>query len=240
MSDKETEKTSVIETEIKESAETEKEKKTEDETFSRPKPQKFSEMDLGQKIQFLRDYYLIKVLIVAAILLVAGWLIHDIVQNKKIVYSGAGVGVDVSESGSEFLQNGFIDYLGDDYSKKKVGYGDNVLLVPTSSEYNDSSVEMAFFSQIEGDMFQFLLITKEKYEYFMPYEIFIDLNELNNFANYSQNEILYNAQGNPEAIKLTDEMKDKLGARQNEVYLCFSNKKDHRELNEKMLDYLFS
>ena len=240
MSEKETEKTAVKDIAENDSIETKDSSKKEDDLPARPKQKTFSEMNFNEKIQYFRDYYLIKVLIGLAIVLVAGWLLHDIHQNKKIVYSGAGVGVDVSTEGSEFLKNGFISYLGDDYSKKTAAYGGNVLFVPTSGEYNESSVEMAFFSQLEGDMFQYLLITKEKYEYFMPYEIFIDLNELNNFANYSQYEILYSEKGTPEAIKLPDEMKDRLGVKQDEVYLCFSNKKNHRELNEKMLDYLFS
>ncbi|MBO7426482.1 MAG: hypothetical protein J6U23_12480 [Clostridiales bacterium] len=238
MSDKESNKATADEIE---EVKTVPEDKDSDGGISvRPKKKSFSEMDLKEKLQYFRDYYLIKVLIGLAILLVAGWLIHDIFQNKKIVYSGAGVGVDISDNGAEYLKNGFIDYLGDGYSNKKIGYGGNVLFVPTSGEYNESSVEMAFFSQLEADMFQFLLITEEKYTYFMPYEIFIDLSGLTNFQNYSQKDILYNFTGQPEAIRLSDEMKEKLGVRQQDVYLCFVNKNDHRELNEKMLDFLFS
>ncbi|MCR5273781.1 MAG: hypothetical protein K6E26_00300 [Clostridiales bacterium] len=201
---------------------------------------KLSNMTFQQKLQYFRDYYLIKVLIVLAILLVVVWLAHDIIQNKKIVYAGAGVGIDISEDGNDFLSDGFIKYLGDGYSKKKASYGGNVIFVPTSGDYNESSVEMAFISQLEGDMFQYLLVSKEKYEYFMSFEIFLDLSTLTNYSNYSQSEILSSTSGTPEAIRLSDTMKEKLGVRQDEVYLCFSIKKDHREMNEKMLDYLMS
>lgn len=229
---------------ITENTETTVSEKTDNEGGISPRPKKksFSEMSFSEKTQYFRDYYLIKVLIGLAILLVAGWLIHDMLQNKKIVYSGAGVGVDLSESGSEYLKNSFIDYLGDGYSSKKIGYGGNVLFVPTSGEYNESSVEMAFFSQLEADMFQFLLITEEKYKYFMPYEIFIDLSEFSNYETYSQKDLLFNNKGQPEAIRLSDEMKEKLGIKQQDVFLCFvnKNKNSHKSLNEKMLDYMFS
>ena len=45
---------------------------------------KLSNMTFQQKLQYFRDYYLIKVLIVLAILLVVVWLAHDIIQNKMI------------------------------------------------------------------------------------------------------------------------------------------------------------
>lgn len=201
---------------------------------------KFSKMDFSQKIQYFRDYYLVKLLIVLAILLAAGWLIHDIVQNKKVVYAGAGVGVNVTDNGAEYLNEGFIDYLGKSYSKKKASYGGNVLIVPQSGDYNQSSVEMAFISQINADMFQYLLITEKKYEHFSEYEFFVDLSTLSNFDKYRSSDILTNAQGKPEAIRLSDSMCEKLGITEEDVYLGFVSLKDHKELNEKMLDYLMA
>jgi hypothetical protein len=90
-------------------------------------------------------------------------------------------------------------------------------------------------------MFQYVFITEKRYEYFSDFEFFLDLNQLSNFAKYSsQANVLSNPQGIPEAIKLPESTCEKIGFREDDVYLCFVCIKDHKELNEKMLDYLFS
>ena len=48
--------------------------------------EKFSTLDRHGKLMYFRDYYLIKVLIGLAIVLVAGWLLHDIHQSAHCRY----------------------------------------------------------------------------------------------------------------------------------------------------------
>ena len=218
----------------------EKESESIKTSFSKEK-EKFSKMDFQQKVQYFKDYYLIKLLIVLAIVGVVVWLAHDILQNKKMIYAGAGVSVNITDDGEDFLTDGFIRYLGDDYSKKTASYGGNVLLVPSSGDVNENSVETAFISQVQTDFFQYLFFTEKKYEYFSSFEFFLDLSTLSNFSKYSESGVLTSPSGKPEAIKLPESAKEKIGVREEEdIYLCFVGIKDHKELNEKMLDYLFS
>ena len=215
------------------------EKQTSESTYTYEN-KKFSQMDGRQKLLYFRDYYLIKVLIALAIIIGVCWYIHDVRQNKKIIYAGAGVGVNLSESGSDYLSDGFIDYLGKDYSRKKASYGGNVLLVPQSGEYNENSVEMAFLSQIKSGMFQYLLMTKKQYEHYLQYNFYLDLSEMLTDSKYESFEKLENEQGKPMAILLPENVLEKFGLEGKSIYLCFVYSEEPNELHSKMLEYLYS
>lgn len=202
--------------------------------------EKFSKLDRHGKLMYFRDYYLIKVLIVIAVLIGIAWFARDVFQNKQIAYAGAGVGVNISEASENVLTSDFISYLGSGYKKKVAKYGGNVLVVPQTGGYNEGDVEAAFISQMTTGMFQYLLMTKDQFEYFLSYDYYLDLSKYKNDSKYSDKEFLFDIKGNPVAIRIPDGMKTKLGITADDVYLAFVYSENPSELNERMLKYIFS
>ncbi|MBO4926925.1 MAG: hypothetical protein J5379_01565 [Clostridiales bacterium] len=200
----------------------------------------FSKLDAKQKRSYFIDYYLLKILIIIALIVAVVWFAKDAFANAKTIYTGCSVGVDVSEQGTKYLTDDFLQSIGIDTKKKKAQFGGDVLLVPqTSDNVDDMTIEMAFVSQVNADMYQYVLITPEQFEHFTQYDFYLDITDISEEEKYASLEFVKDSFGHMAAIKLPDSVIDKLETSQEEVYLCFVYSKDPSELNLKFIDYIF-
>ncbi|MBO4688965.1 MAG: hypothetical protein J5636_10695 [Clostridiales bacterium] len=202
--------------------------------------EKTAEFDRRQKLLYFRDYYLLKVLIVLAVIIGIVWFAHDVFQNKKTIYAGAGVGVTVSESSEKVLTDDFLSYLGKGYKNKVVKYGGDTLVVPQSGDVSSYNLVMAFVSQIESGMFQYLLMSEKQFEFFQEYDFYLDLTKYKDDPRYSDLEFLCDPQGVPAAIRLPESMRSRLQISSEDVYLVFVYSESENELNNKLMEYIFS
>ena len=203
--------------------------------------EKMSKMDRQQKIAYFKDYYLLKCLLVLVLLVAVGWFIKDLVHNSKITYAGVSVGIDVSDPGSVYLTDGFRSSLDEKYSSMNADFGGNVLIVPQNGDYTETTIEMAFVSQVNAGMFDYFIISKAKFEYFSEYGIYLDISDIKNDEKYTSLDFINDHQGVPSAVRLPKSALSNLGISEDEeVYLCFAFSKDPSKLNTKMIDYLFS
>ena len=196
-------------------------------------------MTLKQKIDYFKDYYLLKVLLVLFALIIIGWFIKDAYMNSKTIYTGATVGLDLSEEKYSFLSDGFKDYLGDEYKGKNVKFGGNALMVPEGQEYERNNVETAFVGQINAGMYNYLFMSKKEFDYFADIDIYSDISYIQNDPKYADLEFVTGIDGKTVGIKLSDQVLSKLDLGDTDVYLVFAIKKDQNELNMKFVDYLY-
>ena len=198
------------------------------------------DLTFKQKLDYFKDYYLLKVVLVLAVLVMIGWFIHDAVSNSKTIYTGGTVGFDLYEDKYSILTDGFMNYLGDEYKGKKVQFGGNALFIPEGQEYEQNNIETAFVAQINAGMYNYLFMTKKQFEYFEEVDFYQDISYMQNDPKYSGLEYITGLNGNPVGIKLSDKALSKLGIADMDIYLIFVIKKDQNDLNMKFVDYLYS
>jgi len=209
--------------------------------FISKEKEKISKLDRHQKLIYFRDYYLLKIII--AVLLIIGicWFLHDVLNRNKTIYTGAGVGVNLSQAGEKMVTDDFLAFLGNGYKNKVVKYGGNTLMDPQNgSDVNSYNLTMAFLSQVNSGMFQYFLMTEDHFEEYMQYDIYLDLSDVKEDPRYKDIEYLNDAQGHPAAMKLSDTTRQKLGITSEEAYIAFAYSEKQNELNNRMIEYLFS
>ena len=214
-------------------APTRKEKRAEEK-------KRFKDLGFLQKLTYIRDYYLLKIVLVLALLAGIGIFIYDNVRAAKTIYVGSTVGFDVSDEGYTYLTDGFIDSLGRKYRKKKAELTRDVLSHPyEDAQYHDMSMELTYTTQINAGMFQYALMDKDNLEHFSGYDFYLDLSYLKDDPKFSGLEYYTNESGIPCAILLPESVMEKIGVSDKEIYLAFIYSKKPNELNEKMVSYLF-
>ncbi|MBR5973808.1 MAG: hypothetical protein IK020_01345 [Clostridiales bacterium] len=202
--------------------------------------EKLSKLDSHQRLLYFRDYYLLKVLILLAVIIAIIWFMHDVFQNKKTIYAGAGVGVNISGSAEKVLTDDFLSYLGKGYKNKVVKYGGDTLVVPQNGDVSSYNLVMAFVSQLESGMFQYLLMSEKQFEFFQEYDFYMDLSKYKNDQRYGDLEYLWDPQGFPAAIRVPEKMRSSLQLSSDDVYLVFVYSENENELNDKMMEYIFT
>lgn len=210
-----------------------KETVTTEETKKQP-------MTFKQKLEYFKDYYLIKVILIILALVFVGLFIKDAIKNSKTIYTGGTVGFDLYEDKNSFLTDGFINYLGDGYKGKTAKFGGNALLVPEGQEYDKNSIETAFVAQVNAGMYNYLFMTKKQFEYFEEVDFYQDISYLQNDPKYADIDFVTGITGETVAIRLSENVLTKLGLSDSDIYLVFAIKKDQDDLNAKFVDYLYS
>ncbi len=201
---------------------------------------KFSELSAKGKITVFRDYYLLPILLVLALIAGIVWFIHDGITNKKTIYSGATVGFDVSDDGNIVLTQGFIDSMGSGYSKKQAVLSrDAIMKAQENAEYNQQSFEYAFTVQISAGEYQYVLMDKKNFEHYAGYDFYSSMDSFR--SNAFNSEVFYEGDdGHAYGICLPERVLKKIGVEGKEIYLGFTVNGKAGELNEKFLTYLFS
>lgn len=197
-------------------------------------------MTFKQKVDYFKDYYLLKVVLVLIALVFVGLFIKDAIKNSKTIYTGGTVGFDIYQEKYPLLCDGFISYLGDDYKGKNANFGGNALMVPEGQEYDKNSIETAFIAQLNAGMYDYLFMTEKQFEYFAEVEFYQDLSYLQSDPKYSELEFGNGIDGKPAGIKLNDKVLSKLDLSGMDIYLVFVIKKDQNDMNMKFVDYLYS
>ena len=214
-------------------APTRKEKRAEEK-------KKFKEMSFLQKMTYIRDYYLLKIVLVLALVAGIGIFIYENVRASKTIYVGSTVGFDVSDEGFSYMTEGFIDSLGSKYRKKKAELTRDVLSHPyEDAQYQDMTMELTYTTQISAGMYQYALMDKDNLEHFSGYDFYLDLSYLKEDPKFSSLEYYIDEKGTPCGILLPENVMEKLGVSDKEIYLCFIYTKKPHDLNKSLVAYLF-
>ena len=197
-------------------------------------------MTFRQKIEYFKDYYLLKVVLVLLALVFVGLFIRDAYKNSKTIYTGGTVGFDLYDDKFAFLSDGFINYLGDDYKGKKAQFGGNALMIPEGQEYERNNVETAFVAQVNAGMYNYLFMAKKEFDYFVDVDIYQDISYIKEDPRFSGLDYVTGFEGKTVGIRLSEEALSKLGVSDMDIYLVFAIKKNQNDLNLKFVEYLYS
>lgn len=197
-------------------------------------------MTMRQKIDYFKDYYLLKIVLVLVALVFVGLFIRDAYKNSKTIYSGGTVGFDLYDDKFAFLSDGFISYLGDDYKGKKAQFGGNALMIPEGQEYERTNVETAFVAQVNAGMYNYLFMTKKEFDYFVEVDIYQDITYIKEDPRFSDLEYVTGFEGKTVGIRLSEKALEKLGVSDMDVYLVFAIKKNQNDMNLKFVEYLYT
>ena len=219
--------------------------------YIRSEKAKLKGLTAKQKAVYFMQYYLPPTILV---ILVAGglfWYGHDVYKDKMRVLGGGVINGFPTEEGREYATTGFLDYAG--YKKPRTAalLNSEDLNFKNDLEYEERYLEIAFRASILTGTYDYLIMREDAvYNYATP-DYFQDLNNLVNMDNFSEDDFYYYVpteaekekrnQGIslddllgrsdpdedkpvPVALKLTDEIEEKLGLDQEYTYyIAFAN-----------------
>ena len=219
--------------------------------YIRSEKAKLKDLTAKQKAVYFMQYYLPPTILV---ILVAGglfWYGHDVYKDKMRVLGGGVINGFPTEEGREYATTGFLDYAG--YKKPRTAalLNSEDLNFKSDLEYEERYLEIAFRASILTGTYDYLIMREDAvYNYATP-DYFQDLNNLVNMDNFSEDDFYYyvpteaeKAKRNqgisiddllgrsdpdedkpvPVALKLTDEIEEKLGLDQEYTYyIAFAN-----------------
>ena len=219
--------------------------------YIRSEKAKLKGLTAKQKAVYFMQYYLPPTILV---ILVAGglfWYGHDVYKDKMRVLGGGVINGFPTEEGREYATTGFLEYAG--YKKPRTAalLNSEDLNFKSDLEYEERYLEIAFRASILTGTYDYLIMREDAvYNYATP-DYFQDLNNLVNMDNFSEDDFYYYVpteaekekrnQGIslddllgrsdpdedkpvPVALKLTDEIEEKLGLDQEYTYyIAFAN-----------------
>ena len=219
--------------------------------YIRSEKAKLKDLTAKQKAVYFMQYYLPPTILV---ILVAGglfWYGHDVYKDKMRVLGGGVINGFPTEEGREYATTGFLEYAG--YKKPRTAalLNSEDLNFKSDLEYEERYLEIAFRASILTGTYDYLIMREDAvYNYATP-DYFQDLNNLVNMDNFSEDDFYYYVpteaekekrnQGIslddllgrsdpdedkpvPVALKLTDEIEEKLGLDQEYTYyIAFAN-----------------
>ncbi len=237
--------------------------------FLREEKEKLSHLTAKQKAGYLAQYYLPGTILIILFVAAVVWYGHDIYKANLRVISGGQINCQVSDAGREYATDGFLAWGG--YKKIQTAVlADNKDLDFTSEfEYEQKYLDVAFRASILTGTYDYMIMREDAvYAYSTP-DYFQDMSQLVNMDNFSADDFYYyeatpeekarNSEGVsfrelfngassdddgpvPLALKLTDEVEEKLGLdTQYDYYIAFAYATKASGNNDyvKFIEYLF-
>lgn len=199
---------------------------------------KLSKLSGKQKARYLVDYYLPGVIGLAIFIGFAGWYASDVYKAKQLVLSGGLVNCPVSEEGITYSTTEYAKWA--DLGKKRASLVDTDLNVDSSQEYDIQTIQNAFIAQVAAGYYDYLLIGEEAIDFYAELEFFVDVTEVMPDLSYFDSDALYFYNGTPVGIKLTDDVKAKLGLNDdNNYYITYVSIGSDISKTKKFTTYLF-
>ncbi len=138
-------------------------------------------MSWPDRIQYIWSYYKETILIVAALLIVAGYLLAGMISNRKeIVIGGVVANVEMTEEGTAYITTDYFQKVGGKDRTQQIKLHPMSLYSLQNAEY----MEMTYYnmtkalSMMTDREIDYLLVDKVALELFMSQEAFLDLREI--------------------------------------------------------------
>lgn len=140
--------------------------------------QTFKELTFKEKLTFIKDYYLLKIILGAAVAFFALWFIYDAFLTKKeMIYSGGLLFCTVSEEGREYLVDDFFDEMATNKRKQQVNLSEDLTmtLVEGQELKTDPSQDQLLFPMIVAGYYDYFLIDAKFIDHYIELDCFKDL-----------------------------------------------------------------
>ena len=190
--------------------------------------QTFKSLSLKEKIDFIRDYYLLKIILGALVGFFALWFLYDaFIAKKEMLYSGGLLLCIVNDEGRKYLTDDFFDEIATKKRKQQVNLSEDLTmtLVEGQEVKPDPSQDQYLFPSIVAGYYDYFFIDAKYIDHYMDLDCFKDIGSYADFYNIPEEDRYFyvsesakegltegeEAVADIEAIKLSDEICEKIG-----------------------------
>lgn len=234
--------------------------------FIRSEKKKLKGLTGKQKAGYFVQYYLPTTILILLILGAVVWYGIDIYKSKMKIMKGGLINGTVSDEGRLYATKGFLEWGG--YGKGRTSeLLDTDLNFYSDIEFEQNYMEVAFRANILTGSFDYMIMREDAVDNYSTLDYFMDLNMLINMDNFSEDDFFYYEEEedtsggisiddllskakkseddtgpHPIAMKLTDEIEEKLGLDTKYTYyiaFTYSMEASGDANNRKFIEYLY-
>ena len=219
--------------------------------YIKTEKEKLKDLTGKQKAVYFMQYYVPPIVLVILFAGAIGWYGHDVYKSKMRVLGGGVINGAPSEEGRKYATDGFLAWGGYDKARWASLIDSEELNFKSDLEYEEKYLEVAFRATLATGTYDYLIMREDAvYNYSTP-DNFQDLSALINMDNFEEGDFYYYVAteeekekrskgvsindlfgaGNkkdldkpvPLALKLTDEIEEKLGLNTKyDYYIAFA------------------
>ena len=221
--------------------------------------QTFKSLSFKEKVGFIRDYYLLKIVLGVLVGFFALWFVYDaFIAQKETLYSGGLLLCAVTDEGREYLTDNFFDKIATKKRKQQVNLSEDLTmtLVEGQEVKPDPSQDQNLFAYIVAGYYDYFFIDAKYIDYYIELDCFKDISSYADKYNIPEEDRYYFvsesakeglAEGEEpvadlEAIKLPDEVCEKIGVYSltgEGVYVVLIVNDKPQETDDTFMDYIF-
>lgn len=205
---------------------------------------KFSEMTKDEKVEYFKDYYLKPCIVGVVVFALLVWLILDLTLNmKNSVVTGGVVNLELSEEGSEYLGDKYLEYLELSSRKNRADLAPDIFL-----DREEPQTFTLFQAELATNTYNYLITDEKGLDFVADIECLADLDKTldPDLSQKLTDKKIYRKSGESDteiaaAIDITDTAFTKDYIRTGErVYFVISGKEEDYSSGLKVLSYILS
>ena len=221
--------------------------------------QTFKSLSFKEKIGFIKDYYLLKIVLGALVGFFALWFLYDaFIAKKETLYSGGLLLCAVTDEGREYLTDNYFEKIATKKRKQQVNLSEDLTmtLVEGQEVKPDPSQDQNLFAYIVAGYYDYFFIDAKYIDYYIELDCFKDISSYADKYNIPEEDRYYFvsasakeglAEGEEpvadlEAIKLPEEVCEKIGVYSltgEGVYVVLIVNDMPKESDDTFMDYIF-
>lgn len=142
---------------------------------------KWKEMTGRQRLQYFKDYYMLKAIVVVIILAVVVSLIRTITRNsREVLLSGYFINVTADEEFYTKLEDGYFSYREGNPKKQQVDLGTDITISPAGNgmTQTDTANKAKVMALISGKLADYMIMDSSEFEEWNMEGVYADLSEV--------------------------------------------------------------
>lgn len=142
--------------------------------------QTFKSLTFKEKMTFIKDYYLLKIILGVFVGIFALWFIYDAFLDKKeMLYSGGLLYCAVTDEGREHLTDDLLDKMATKKRKQQVNLSEDLTmtLVEGQELITDPSQDQLLFPMIMAGYYDYFFIDAKFIDHYIDLDCYKDLSE---------------------------------------------------------------
>lgn len=213
----------------------------------------FKELDTKGKIRFFKDYYLLKTVILMAVIVAIGFFIYDaFIAPKERLYAGGLLYCTVSEDGRDYLTSDFCDILEPNAKKKEVTLSEQLALMLYNADENvidisDESEQAIIGRMYTGELDYFLIDGDRAFsngekiiDHYMKYDMYMDITEYADKYDIPEEDRYIAEDGTCQGFILPEEVARRIGIEVPiHVYLVLIENREANTNTDWFVRYIF-
>ena len=221
--------------------------------------QTFKNLTFPEKMQFFKDYYLGKTILIVLVVFFVLWFLYDAFLDKKdVLYSGGLIYCSVTEDGEKLLTDKLLDEWVTNKHKKEIQLTELILDFDEENPMPvaDPTQDQAIMASVVIGAYDYFLVDAHLIEHYEQFDCYKDIGEYASLYGFSDEDCYFIAydeesiEENPalegqtyiNAIKLPEATCEKFGISSQSgegVYLLLTLNKREKETDDKFFEYFF-